>query len=111
MQVAIGLALAAAILAAMIVISCYGWVTLPSDARVPIHFGVTYNNFVPKPIGLILHPAAGAVAFIILIVVAHGHVATHGHGPAPYIILPIIMVVMLVVQIGAIRVARQRFGH
>jgi hypothetical protein len=55
------LAVGGAIWVAMVCVSGYGWVTLPSDARVPVHFGVTYNNFVPKPAGLIMHPVAGAV--------------------------------------------------
>jgi hypothetical protein len=40
----------------MIGVSCYGWVTLPADAQVPIHFGAGYNNFVSKRLGLIMHP-------------------------------------------------------
>jgi hypothetical protein len=35
---------------AMVGASYYGWVTLPADARVPVHFGfAAYNNFMPKP--------------------------------------------------------------
>jgi hypothetical protein len=44
------------LLLAMIGVSCYGWVTLPADAQVPIHFGTGYNNFVSKRLGLIMHP-------------------------------------------------------
>jgi hypothetical protein len=53
------------ILLAMIGVSCYGWVTLPANARVPIHFGAGYNNFVPKGLGLVMHPAAGVVTYVI----------------------------------------------
>jgi len=101
------------ILLAMIGVSWYGAVTLPADARVPIHFGVSYNNFVPKRAGLIMHPAAGALIFVIIGIVSHGQPATStsSHGaPPPPIILPIIMGVLLVVQIGAIRVARRKSG-
>ena len=36
------------LLLAMIGVSWYGWITLPADALVPIHFGAGYNNFVSK---------------------------------------------------------------
>jgi hypothetical protein len=45
------------LLLAMIGVSWYGWVTLPADALVPIHFGASHNNFVSKRLGLIVHPA------------------------------------------------------
>ena len=93
------------ILLAMIGVSCYGWVTLPADARVPIHFGVGYNNFVPKRLGLIIHPAAGAGVYVIFAVANH-----HAGKSAPVFISPIIMCVLLAVQIGAIKVARTRSG-
>jgi hypothetical protein len=100
------------ILLAMIGVSWYGAVTLPADARVPIHFGVSYNNFVSKRAGLIMHPAAGALIFLIIGLVSHGKQATgtSSHGSPPPVILPIIMCVLLVVQIGAIRVARRKSG-
>jgi hypothetical protein len=105
------LVISGVILLAMIGVSWYGAVTLPADARVPIHFGVSYNNFVSKRAGLIMHPAAGALIFLIIGLVSHGQPATgtSSHGPPP-VILPIIMCVLLVVQIGAIRVARRKSG-
>lgn len=104
----VGLALGAAILIAMICVSCYGWVTLPSDAQVPIHFGVQYNTFVSKRTGLILHPAVAALIYAVFIAAVD---ASPG-GPSaanspPYIILPA-MLLLLIVQAGAIRVARRR---
>jgi hypothetical protein len=100
------------ILLAMIGVSWYGAVTLPAGARVPIHFGISYNNFVPKRVGLVLHPALGALVFVIIGIVSHGKSAagTSSHGAPTLVILPIIMGVLLVVQIGAIRVARRRSG-
>ena len=100
------------ILLAMIGVSWYGAVTLPADARVPVHFGVSYNNFVPKRAGLVIHPALGALVFLIIGIVSRGKPATgtSSHGAPTHIILPIIMGVLLVVQIGAIRVARRRSG-
>lgn len=99
------------VLLAMICVSWYGAVTLPGDARVPIHFGVSYNNFVSKRVGLVLHPAAGAVFFVIFAFVGHGHSASGTSSKAPpHVILPIVMCVLLVVQVGAIRVARRKAG-
>jgi hypothetical protein len=94
------------ILLAMFGVSWYGWVTLPADARVPVHFGAGFNNFVPKRVGLILHPAAGVLVFVLTIV-ATRH-PTHGSRSAPDFILPIVMLVVLAVQFGAIKVARGR---
>jgi 4-amino-4-deoxy-L-arabinose transferase-like glycosyltransferase len=107
------LGIGGAVLLAMICVSWYGAVTLPSDARVPIHFGVSYNNFVPKRVGLVLHPAAGALVFLISTFAQRAHLA-NGTPPKPhplhYVILPVILCVLLVVQIGAIRLARHNAG-
>jgi hypothetical protein len=59
------------LLLAMTGVSWYGWITLPADARVPIHFGVGYNNFVSKRIGLIMHPAAGVLVYVIFALATH----------------------------------------
>lgn len=103
------LAIGAVILLAMICVSWWGWVTLPADARIPIHFGVGYNNFVPKRFGLIMHPAVGALIYVIFTVVSHGNSA-HGGKSTPIVILPLIMGLTLVVQVGAVMVARRRSG-
>jgi hypothetical protein len=94
------------ILLAMFGVSAYGWVTLPADARVPVHFGTGFNNFVPKRVGLTLWPAAGVLIYVLTIVASHH--PTHGSKSAPEFILPIIMLVVLVVQFGAVKVARGR---
>jgi hypothetical protein len=109
--VILALTIGGVLLLAMICVSVYGWVTLPADARVPIHFRVSYNNFVPKLAGLIVHPALGAVIFVILAVTGHVSSANDGssHGPS-YVAIPIVLALLLVVQIGAIRVARRNSG-
>ena len=103
------LAIGAVTLLAMLCVSWYGWVTLPADARVPIHFGVGYNNFVPKRIGLVMHPAVGALLYVVFTVVSHGNSAQGGR-TAPEVLLPLAMGLMLVVQVGAVIVARRRSG-
>lgn len=94
------------VLLAMIGVSCYGWVTLPSDARVPIHFGAGYNNFVPKALGLVMHPAAGAVIYVI----SAATTRNPAKAASAVYIFPVVMCVLLVVQVGAIKVARGRSG-
>lgn len=99
------LAVGAALLAANLCVSWYGWVTLPSDARVPIHFGpAAYNNFVSKRTALIMHPAVAVVLFLVLLAVSQGNGANGDSGLA---FLPVIMGVLLITQAGAIRVARR----
>jgi hypothetical protein len=93
------------LLLAMFGVSWYGWVTLPADARVPIHFGAGYNNFVPKRLGLIVHPAAGVLVYVIFALTTH-----HSSKSSPVLIVPIVMCVLLAVQVGAIRVARIKSG-
>jgi len=56
-----------------------------------------------------VHPGAGALLYVIFIVVSHSN-STNGGKTAPYVILPIIMSVLLVVQVGAVMVARRRSG-
>jgi hypothetical protein len=99
------LAIGAAFLAAMLCVS-YGWVTLPADAQVPIHFGPgAYNNYVSKPTGLIMHPVAGVVVFIILVAVSQSAGTRASAAPK---FLPVVMAVLLITQAGAIWVARKR---
>lgn len=101
------LAIGSAILAAMICVCWYGWVTLPTDAKVPIHFGpAAYNNFVSKPTGLIMHLAAGVVVYVILIGVSQAN--ADGRGAPPDAVLLAVLLILLVTQSGAVRVARRR---
>jgi hypothetical protein len=105
-----GIVIGGVILLAMGSASCYGWVTLPADARVPVHFGVAaYNNFMPKRIGLVIHPAAGALVYVIILVSRSAH-ANHGPALTMEVILPLVMCLLLAVQVGAIRIARRRSG-
>ena len=104
-----GLIVGAILWLAMVGVSCYGWLSLPADAAVPDHFGpASYNVFVPKRVGLIIHPGVGALLYAILLAARFaGHAKSGSHAPGP-IILPLVMCVLLVVQAGAIQVARRR---
>jgi hypothetical protein len=96
------LATGGVLLLAMIAVSVYGWVSLPADARVPIHFGVGYNNFVAKSVALVVYPAIGILVYVLFAANAH-----KSSKPSVAIISPIIMGVLVIVQLGAIRVARR----
>ena len=93
------------LLLAMFGVACYGWITLPADVRVPVHFGAGYNNFVSKRLGLIMHPATGVLVYVISALATR-----HSSKSAPAFIVPIIMCVVLAVQVGAIKVARTKSG-
>jgi hypothetical protein len=96
-----------ALVLAIICVSLYGAATLPAGARVPIHFGpVGYNNWLPKNVGLTIWPTLGAVIYVILAITIHDHQTHGGLGPAAG--LSIALGVMLIAQIGALAVARNR---
>ena len=59
-----------------------------------------------KRLGLIVHPAAGVVLFVISALTTHHHSAK----AAPVFILPMVMAVLLAVQAGAIKVTRTKSG-
>jgi hypothetical protein len=103
----VSLVIGGVVLLAMIGVSCYGWFTLPADARVPIHFGAGYNNFAPKAVGLLVHPAAGVLIYVISAVTTHNNPAK---ASSAVYIFPVVMCVLLIVQAGAIKVARSRSG-
>ena len=97
------------LVAVMIGISCYGAVSLPSDARIPLHYGIgSYNNFASKNIALILWPALGALLFALLTAISlHAIKPNHHGGGPPAIIAPIVLVIIAATQWGAISVARR----
>jgi hypothetical protein len=105
----VSLAAGAVILAAMIAIAAYGAVTLPPDARVPIHHGIgSYNNFVPKTAGLIVWPAGEALIYAILVGVSQGALKpNHAGRPAALVIMPIVLALVCAFEWGAISAARR----
>jgi hypothetical protein len=105
----VSLVIGGLLLAVMIGISCYGAVSLPSDARIPLHYGIgSYNNFASKNIALILWPAAGALLFAVLTAVSvHAIKPNHPGGGAPAVIAPIVLAVIAATQWGAISVAKR----
>lgn len=99
------------LLLAMIGVSVYGALTLPPDAKLPLHFGVTgYTNWQRKDLALLLWPTLAAAVYVILIVVSDAHHGT-GRGGQLSVILPVILAVMLAGHVGALNVAMKRSGR
>jgi hypothetical protein len=69
----------------------------------------TWTKHVPKRVGLLIHPALGALVYVIILVANSAH-ATHGLRLTAEVILPLVMCLLLVGQAGAIRLARRRSG-
>jgi len=96
---------------AMIAVSVRGWLTLPSDARVPIRHGLRgYGNYLSKTAGLITWPAAGIIIYGLYVGVFAEDLATHYRTGLPLLFLPAVLVVLITVQMGAIRAAGKSSG-
>jgi hypothetical protein len=109
----VSLVIGAFILVAIIGIAAYGWATLPADARIPIHYGVGYNNFRSKTVGLIMWPAAAVVIYGTFVAVTAHVIQPHHPGggrSAPLVILPIVLAMVCAFEWGAISVARRNTG-
>jgi hypothetical protein len=92
------------LLLAMIGVALFGASALPPGAQVPIHFGpAAYSDWVPKGVGLLVWPAGGAAVHVALALHARGHQAGGGSGLP--VGLTIALVVILVTQVGALKVA------
>lgn len=104
------LAIDSVLLLGMIGVSLYGASALPPGAKMPMHFGPgAYNNWVPKGVGLVQWPLGGGVIYVILVLNARGQQANGGSGlPAG---LTIALFVILVTQVGALKVALRRGGR
>jgi hypothetical protein len=109
---ATGLTVGGLLVLAMIAVSVRGWLTLPSDARVPIHHGIRgYGNYLSKTAGLLIWPSSGIVIYGLYIVVFAEDLATHYRGTGvPLLILPAVLVVLIAGQIGALRAADKGSG-
>jgi hypothetical protein len=106
----VSVVIGALILVAMIGIALYGAATLPSDARIPIHYGIgSYNNFAPKTVGLIMWPFGGAVIYGLFVAIsAHAFKPNHGgSGSGPLIIMLFVLALACAFEWGAIAVARR----
>lgn len=90
----------------MVGISAWGAVTLPPDARVPVHHGLGgYSNWQPKALALITYPVIG------LLVCGIVYVSQSSGKPSATIIAPIALVIAACAQYGAVRAAIRQSGR
>jgi hypothetical protein len=110
---ALWLAVGGLLVLAMTAVSVRGWLTLPSDARVPIRNGLRgYGNYRSKTAGLVAWPAAGVVIYGLYSGVFAEASSTHsGNGGMFLLPLPVCLLVLTAVQIGAIRAAARTSGR
>ena len=100
------------LLLAMIGTSVYGAVTLPPDARLPLHLGPAgYTNWQPRNVALVAWPAIGTVIYVILIVAAERHHGSSGHGVPLNVGLSVVLAIMLASHVGALQAAIRRSGR
>jgi len=101
------LAVGGAELLAMVLLSVYGAMKLPPDARVPLHWGGRWGNFSAKRAGLIAYPVIGASVFVLLAVIGLALSTNSKSAFSPGIFLPIVLCVILLTQVRAIDQARR----
>ena len=97
---------------AIVSVTIYGWLKLPSDARVPVHHGLgSYDNYRSKTVGLLTWPVVGVVVYGILIAVASDSLQpNHASKATALIILPVALIIIFILEIGAIRAASRIAG-
>lgn len=110
MTVIIGLAIGGVFLLAIITLAAYAAVTLPPQARIPMHWAGRYDNFRSKRYALIAWVIISAGLYALLAGVSQ--VRSHGNSPAwtLAVVAPIVMCVVFVTEIGAIAAARRTAG-
>ena len=103
------LVIAGVLLLAMIVASGRAAVTLPAQARIPVHFGsVEHCYLAPKRAGLVIWPAVGAVLFGTVGGITGSSMAADWVPGVRDVLTPAVMGVALAFQIGALVLARRR---
>jgi len=100
------LAVGGVLLAVMIAASGYAAITLPGDARIPLHFGShEHVLLVSKRAGLVVWPALGALAFGVLGGVSASSLAAGWVPGVRDVLMPAAMCVVLGFQVGALVLA------
>jgi hypothetical protein len=94
-------------LIAMILLSVYGAMRLPPDARVPLHWGGRWGNFQSKQRALIAYPVIGVALFVLLAVIGLTLSANSKSAFSPGLFLPIVLCLILLTQVRAIDQARR----
>jgi hypothetical protein len=106
---AASLAISGGFLLAMVAATVYGAVTLPAGARVPLHAGAPeYSFWLPKPVGLAIWLAVGALGFAMPGLLSASSVAANWASSVRVTLTPAVMCVVLACQAAALISARKR---
>jgi len=106
--VAASLIVGGVLLLAMVVASGRAAVTLPAEARIPVHAGsVEHRYLASKRAGLVIWPAIGAVLLGVLGGITWSSLAADWVPGVRDVLTPAVMVVALAFQIGALALARR----
>ena len=96
------------LLLAMVVASGRAAVTLPAQARIPVHVGsVEHRYLASKRAGLVIWPAVGAVLFGVVGGITWSSLAADWVPGVRDVLTPAVMGVALAFQIGALALARR----
>ncbi len=96
------------LLLAMILASGRAAVTLPAQARIPVHVGsVEHRYLASKRAGLVIWPAAGAALFGAVGGIMGSSLAADWVPGVRDVLTPAVMCVALAFQIGALALARR----
>ncbi len=96
------------LLLAMVVASGRAAVTLPAEARIPVHVGsVEHRYLASKRAGLVIWPAVGAVLFGVVGGITRSSLAADWVPGVRDVLPPAVMIVVLAFQIGALVLARR----
>ena len=100
------LAVGGVLVLVMIAASGRGAVTLPADARIPVHCGSAERCLlVSKRAGLLIWPAVGAVLFGVLGGIAGSSLAAGWVPGVRDVLVPAVLCVVLGFQVGALVLA------
>ncbi len=102
------LAVSGVFLLAMIAASVRAAIALPANARIALHFGSVEHCYrAPKRAGLVIWPAAGAVALGVLGAVAASSLASDWVPGVRDVLVPAALCVLFAFQAGALVMAKR----
>ena len=96
------------LLLVMVVASVRAAITLPAEARIPVHVGSAEHCYLaPKRAGLVIWPAVGAVLFGVVGGITRSGMAANWVPGVRDVLTPAVLGVALAFQIGALALARR----
>jgi hypothetical protein len=103
-------AVGSVLLVVMVGVSVRAAVTLPPSAQVPVGRGLRgYRNWQPKRVALTLWSGSAVVVYVAILVVV-GMAGWSNGRLTPAVTLPVVQLVLIFNQMGAVRAARSRGG-